>query len=304
MPCFRPLFAYPGPPGAKDRRFVFSANKSYEGARATQFKCGRCIGCRLDKSRDWMVRIVHESKMHDSSLFMTPTYSKENLPADMSVSMLDHQNFIRRLQTHFEFNVRYFGVGEYGGKLLRPHYHTIGFGIDFPDLKPWKKTGPGLVVYRSEILEGIWGLGHILVGRVTPQSAGYCARYSLKKVYGEQAADAYRRVNPETGETWQVRPEFVVMSKRPGLGDSWFQKFGRDAFPSDFLIVDGRKVAVPVYYKRKLDEMQALRVVARRKEQARGHAADATDWRLVVREQCQELRARQLIRSFSGDDAA
>ena len=58
---------------------------------------------------------------------------------------------------------------------------------------------------------------------------------------------------------WSARsvwfePEFALMSRRPGLGTTWFEKFASDAFPSDFLIVDGRKVRPPGFYLRKLDE--------------------------------------------------
>ena len=80
------------------------------------------------------------------------------------------------------------------------------------------------------------------------------ARYCLKKFTGKGADDHYSRVSPIDGQVHRVEPEFALMSRRPGLGTTWFEKFASDAFPSDFLIVDGRKVRPPGFYLRKLDE--------------------------------------------------
>ena len=68
----------------------------------------------------------------------------------------------------------------------------------------------------------------MLVGDVSFQSAGYVARYSLKKVNGDLAAAHYRRVDPDTGEVFDLVPEFAHMSLKPGIGASWFDRFYGD----------------------------------------------------------------------------
>lgn len=118
-------------------------------------------------------------------------------------------------------------------------------------------------------------------------------------------------MHPHTGELVQVRPEFIVMSRMPGIGYSWFQKFKGDAFPSDFLVVEGRKRPVPPYYLRLLeDEAAAAAVVARRRSrgvaraarEAQAHAASGFGQaRLLTKHQSQAERASRLVRELEGE---
>lgn len=305
MPCFCPLDVWPAPPDAADRRPVFSPQASYAGARSFRLPCGQCLGCRKDRSEQWSTRIMHEASCHDSSVFVTETFSDEFLPADLSVSVRTHQLFIKRVRKAFG-PVRYFGAGEYGDRTLRPHYHTILFGLELPDRYLWKRTPSGAFLYRSPALERCWPYGHCLIGDVTAQSAAYVARYCMKKLTGPPSLERYRRseIVPETGEirTWNVQAEFAVMSRKPGIGSAWFSKFASDCFPSDFLIRDGKKVAVPGFYKDKLAGRDALRVMADRKKRARVHADNNSDSRLLVRREVHARRAALLERSLDAEE--
>lgn len=295
MPCFKPREAYPAAPPAKG--VVWSSSKSYAGAVPFSLPCGSCIGCRLDKSQDWATRIVHESQLHRCNSFVTLTFAPEHLPEDGSVSTRDLQLFMKRLRKAVG-TVRFFACGEYGGQGDRPHYHLILFGYDPPDRKPWRRTPSGHLVYRSATLEKVWPFGHVEVGEVTVQSAAYVARYVTKKVTGDAARDHYTRLNPVTGELVQVRPEFICMSNRPGIGSQWFEQYSTDAFPSDFVVIEGKRRPVPRYYKKKLSEREALLVTAKRKERARLHSDNNTPERLTVREEVTNLRAERLKRDF------
>lgn len=302
MACTCPLDAYPASPDAPNRRIVFNSKASYAGATSFKVPCGQCLGCRLDKARDWAVRCTHEAQMHEANCFITPTFSDEFLPSDLSVSVVTHQLFMKRLRDAFGA-LRFFGCGEYGEDDLRPHYHYLIFGQDFThDRYIWKRSRGGYL-YRSPSLEKCWPFGHILIGDVTFQSAGYVARYNMKKLGGDMADAAYRRFNPDTGEVWQVKPPFLLMSRRPGIGVPWFNKFADDAFPSDFVTVEGRKLPVPRLYKDFLDEREALRIAARRKAQAREHVDNNTDARLMVRDEVLQRRVAHFERtpSSSGD---
>jgi len=204
MPCYAPAKAFyskdVGPTGK--RALVFKTNQSHSGA-PLRIPCGQCIGCRLDKAREWCVRLTHEQKLHNRSAFLTLTKKD---PGDGSLSKLELQNFIKRLRHHTGDGLRYYGVGEYGSKLGRPHYHLLLLNYDFPDKKLWQ---PGKreneYLYRSPLLETLWTFGHSSIGECTPDSIAYVARYVTKKITGPQADLHYQ------GKT----PEFAMMSLSP-----------------------------------------------------------------------------------------
>lgn len=313
MPCFHAIYAYPPPPGAPNKRFVFSAKASYAGAVPILVPCGKCIGCRLAKAQDWSTRCVHELKYHSASSFLTLTYSNEHLPDDMSVSIRTFQLFMKRLRKESgELKLRYFASGENGDRTHRPHYHAILFGEDFSsDRYLWKRNKDGHNLYRSPRLERIWGLGEVQIGAVTAQSAGYVARYTVKKLGGQAAADRYVTTHPLTGEVVRYAPPFLLMSRKPGLGAKWFEDFKGDAFPSDFVIVDGVKKPVPGYYIAKLLEeerrrLDQVRRVAEAKRRVNGRPEGITDaeWeRLLVREEVLYRRASGLLSRDVGNGA-
>lgn len=297
MPCFHPW----------KQRIRDPNGKVYTDLPSRTLPCGNCIGCRLDRSRDWATRIYHESKLHDRNAFVTLTYSNENLPEDYSVSVRPLQLFMKRLRKWMGHNrVRFFGCGEYGDQNLRPHYHLILFGVDFQDKYLWRRTQSGYLTYRSPALERLWPEGHSEIGDVTLQSAGYCARYVIKKINGEMAESHYRRIHPLTGLVWDVKPEFIVMSNRPGIGAGWYDQYSGDAFPSDFVIVEGKKRPVPRYYKKRLEAGEQPDRLAnpsdvvtwKRKARALDQAHDNTPARLTAREESLRLKTAQLYREL------
>jgi len=236
--CYRPLrgVLVSTPQG---NRLDFS--KSAVG-KVLGLPCGHCIGCRLERARQWAVRIMHEAEMHDACSFLTLTYNPENLPKDGSISVDTCQLFMKRLRARLEpLKIRFFLCGEYGEKFARPHYHVIIFGYDFPD-KVFLKEENGLVLYQSALLSEVWGLGHCSIGSVTFDSACYVANYATKKITGKDAADHYQG----------RRPEFLLMSRRPGVGRAWLDKFMTDVYPSDEVIVKGRQARPPRYYDLRL----------------------------------------------------
>lgn len=184
---------------------------------------------------------------------MTLTFADEFLPEDYSINVRDIQLFMKRLRKQLGHNrVRYFACGEYGDASYRPHYHLLLFGYDFPDRTLWRRTSSGELTYRSAFLEKVWPFGHAEIGAVTVQSINYVARYILKKVNGVASEDHYYRIHPITGVFNKVNPEFITMSSNPGIGSTWFDRFSSDAFPSDFVIIDGVKRQIPRYYMKKL----------------------------------------------------
>ena len=118
MPCYKPLKAYYAREvnDTGKRSLVFNSEKALFPAQL-QIPCGRCIGCRLDRSLSWALRCVHEASMHDENCFITLTFNDEHLAKNKSLKVSDFQNFLKRLRQFISpRKVRYFHCGEYGSK--------------------------------------------------------------------------------------------------------------------------------------------------------------------------------------------
>lgn len=223
--------------------------------------------------------------MHDQNSYITLTYADEHWPKDGSLDYTDFQKFMRRLRKKVG-PVRFFMCGEYGeGERKHPHFHALLFGYQFPDLKFWKNSPGGYPTYRSALLESLWPVGFSIIGSVTRESAGYVARYCMKKVTGDLAEAHYG------GRT----PEFARMSLKPGIGAEFFEKFESDVLPVDYVIVDGYKMPVPRYYE-KLYKGDLDEIKFRREQFAKRHADNNTEERLAVRKEVLEAKLRQLKR--------
>lgn len=278
MPCFSPLKAYRAPGGGVS----FHRREAYVDL-PVDLPCGQCVGCRLEKSRQWAIRCVHEAQMHESNCFVTLTYNEESLPDNGGLDIVAWQLFAKRLRKKVG-RFRYFQCGEYGSKNLRPHFHACLFGVDFmSDRSLWKRDS-GHDLFISPTLDSAWGLGFCSIGALTYESAAYVARYVMKKVTGPPADSHYERVDSETGEVFKVRPEFISMSRRPGLGSDWFDQFKSDVFPSDEVVYKGRRFRPPRFYEDKLSDSELCEVKARRRIRVESRASDLTPERLAVRE--------------------
>lgn len=145
--------------------------------------------------------------------------------------------------------IRFFHCGEYGENFGRPHYHAIIFGHDWSDKKLKFVTKRGDKVYTSNKLDELWTHGITSTASVTFESCAYVARYVTKKVTGQSAIHHYNKIDYETGEILSERtPEYVTMSRRPGIGKIWYDKYTKDVFPLDEVVLRGVKMRPPRYY--------------------------------------------------------
>lgn len=254
MSCFRPLRAY------RDRGST-RVRIGWDPGSGDFFEvpCGKCLGCRKARAREWRTRIVHEAQLYDANWFLTLTYDSEHLPPSLSLEYRDVQLFMKRLRRKFvgdragpngRHPVRFFCAGEYGSKNQRPHWHLILFNVAFRDLFELPGKPGGEVLYGSRECEELWRNGSVAVGSVTARSAAYVAGYSLKKRSGKGRL-LENVVDVATGEVLVRRREFVVMSRRPGLGYWWYLKFRSDLFPADHAVVEGKPQKVPRFYTEK-----------------------------------------------------
>lgn len=296
MACFHPLPAYRDPDTGRVHVLDSRFDRSY--ANLT-LPCGQCQGCRLERSRQWATRIMHEASLYPVNSFVTLTYSDENLKPSLDYS--DFQKFMKRLRKSSTDNIRYYMCGEYGSLNRRPHFHACLFNCDFDDKTVWQKNR-GNYIYRSKKLESLWPFGYSSIGNLTFQSAAYVSRYVMKKQTGFNAKDYYQDVDPETGEIIQLVPEFNKMSLKPGIGAGWFEKYHSDVYPNDYVLINGKKSRPPRYYDnlyfKKGDLTANADLECSRLEKALKHQDNNTDERLAIREEVLKLRLNKLKREL------
>jgi len=203
--------------------------------------CGRCVFCLEQKRAEWTYRIMQELKNSYSAYFLTLTYDDEHVPIgeyNATLHKKDVQDFLKRLRkkqdyiltnseimlkTTFKQKIRYYLVGEYGAKTLRPHYHTIIFNI---------------IPQVINEIEKIWKNGHIAIGTVTQSSIHYTTKYMINK---------------EMTVPGTEKP-FALMSRRPGIGAGYLDSHSKYHKESqvDYVRSNGYIQKMPRYYKYKI----------------------------------------------------
>lgn len=301
MTCYHPITAWRSQEGrGVNGRWplVFNKRDGYEDLEV-KVPCGQCVGCRLDRSRQWAIRCIHEASLHSQNCFITLTYDDSHLTTSSLVPR-DFVLFMKRLRKMYGNGIRFFHCGEYGSLNQRPHHHAILFNFDFPDRELWS-VKRGFRLDRSASLEDLWPYGFSTIGSVTFESAAYVARYIMKKVTGDLAVEHYQgRV-----------PEYVTMSRRPGIAYDWIRKFRDDVYPNDYVVIRGGiKSRPPRYYDSVYDNFTSAIVTSDvkfrslhdlkyfRRLNARLRASDSSDRRLRVREICQIMKLDKLVRTI------
>nr|QJB21669.1 MAG: replication initiator protein [Microvirus sp.] len=200
--------------------------------------CGKCIPCKVQKSKEWATRILHESSTQEGSVFITLTYDDEHLPKNMSLSKTELQLFWKRLRREVEpKKIKYFACGEYGEKSFRPHYHAIVFGLGQKDIDIWKPTSK---IQSSRLLNKCWAKGNNVIGTVTYQSARYVADYIMKSYNGLMQHEMYRGV------------EFPFMVTSKGIGKDFVIENSEYFKQKLGCTIGGKEVGLPRYYKKAL----------------------------------------------------
>lgn len=298
MPCFHPLKAFRGRETGPSGKVRIVFKKEDSCGVELELPCGRCIGCRLERSRQWAVRCMHEAAMYDDNCFITLTYDDAHLPVSGSLDKREMQLFFKRMRERVG-PFRYFHCGEYGDSLSRPHYHACIFGFDFPDKELFREKADTRL-FTSPLLDSLWSRGFCTVGNLTFESAAYVARYVTKKVTGDNADEHYCRLC-EDGVVRQLQPEYVTMSRRPGIGSTWFERWGNEVYPSDEVIVRGFQSKPPRFYDKLFEAAEPSvfdSVTRERRKRARERAHDGTPDRLLVREKVAKARLRSLRREL------
>src|SRR6187399_2840691 len=210
MSCFYPKQAIRSAGFTKTgkRSIVFVSKRVADGMKGNPdllsgLPCGQCVGCRLERSRQWAIRMMVEADCNANNLVDLD---------NMSLSKRDFQLFFKRFRKAVDVPLRYYMCGEYGDRFGRPHYHAIIFGYDFPD-KIFEDCKDGMQYFSSPFLFELWPYGSNIITDVTFDTCAYVARYIMKKVTGKLAFSHY--------DDGQLLPEYTTMSRRPGIGKFW-----------------------------------------------------------------------------------
>lgn len=198
------------------------------------FPCGRCPACKRRRVNQWVFRMRQEEKVSTSAYFVTLTYATSTVPISnkgyMTLRKKDFQDFMKRLRErerkYNRVNLKYYACGEYGETRFRPHYHIILFNL--------------------AVLENInlaWNKGDVHIGKVSGASIAYTCKY----------IDKEKRIPLHRNDDRQK--EFSLMSK--GLGKNYLTpqmvKYHRSHLDRNYCLdTDGRKVALPKYYRDKI----------------------------------------------------
>lgn len=235
----------------------------YQRAGIREVPCGKCLNCKKRRISNWSFRLMQEDKVSSSSYFLTLTYDLEHCPISkngfMDLRKSDLQNFFKRLRFQHGNEesgrgIKYYAVGEYGGRYMRPHYHIILFNARLEVIigsKLARNVERGVIELdgKRPFMCDAWSprdtpIGHITIGKVSEASVGYTMKY-ISKV---------SRVPVHRNDDRQV--EFSLMSK--GLGECYLTKGMVEWHKADLenrqycLLKDGKKISLPRYYKNKM----------------------------------------------------
>ncbi len=272
------------------------------GGKKIIITCNQCMGCRLAHQSEWVSRISDELKANapGSSLWITLTYNDEHLPTGATLLKEEIPKFIERLRYQcrtrgYPDTFRYLFCGEYGEQNNRCHYHGYLFGLP-QEIIDWVKTQAGIKP-QSKIIESAWGKGFIRFEAPAEKTISYSIKYTLKKKSDTRQIESYYRYDSKTGHEWVVQPEFMLCSRRPGIGRRWFERYFSDFMPSGTKIINGAKVAIPKSYRRFTRETypaiyEKFRIASVRRAREKENHPDNTPERLETIDLVKSLRFR------------
>lgn len=198
--------------------------------------CGKCLACLSRRKQEWMFRLKQEWSKSFNTVFVTLTYSDEEIPCsphgDYTVSKKDFQLFMKRLRKQHDTPLRFFGIGEYGSTTYRPHYHLLLFNCE-------KNI--------ADLVRFCWQKGHTK----TDECSGARINYICKYVVMGGVDDAFFK---RLDDTLCERP-FMLCSRKPYIGYGFLTSEMTDYMLSrdtTVVPVDGYATNVPRIYRKKV----------------------------------------------------
>lgn len=261
-------------------RFEYQADPDYDYFFDwVPIPCGSCIGCRIDRARQWAARLMLEKEYSTDTWFITLTYDNDHLvfgsdpvkvasaygdvwqypnvskSGHLTLNREDYKNFNKRLRKRFGSGIRFFLAGEYGERTNRPHYHGIYFNLPLDDCEVFKVVH-GVPYYTSKTIAELWPFGFHLIGKVSYDTCAYVSRYVTKKLHD---------VDVSKYEELGIEREFCRMSRRPGIGKQWFDDHGDDIDAISYIITVSTpngavQFSSPKYFDRLIEALDGVRM--------------------------------------------
>lgn len=298
MPCEQPIPAWRPAIGGP---LLFKPPTNGRAYNKMHVPCGHCILCRTEQARQTAVRIIHEATLHQENCFLTLTYDDNNIPTYGSLNYEHLVKFWKRLRKSMVAKtkanrstatpIRYYAVGEYGDRSLRPHYHACLFGHAFLSERIILRTTPSLL-WTSMELQRIWGHGNVSVGALNFATARYTASYITKKLRSKQQ---YVRVDNDTGELIAIEQPRAFMSRN--LGKGWWDEWNQQLQDHDHVIIDAHPQKPPKAYDRWLLETNPEKM-EEIKEQRKNNAIAQTEDQTHARARNAHARAEKKSKSI------
>lgn len=209
------------PPKCTDKRLLY-----------VPVSCGRCIECRAKKARDWCVRVAEEVKHNkENALFITLTFSDtalEQLSYDCvtqsknEIATLAVRRWLELIRAYKKKSIKHWCVTELTDE-GRIHIHGITWGATKEDIERWR-------------------YGYIYIGEyVNERTAKYIVKYMTKINYSDKEFVGKVLCSPNIGIGYMYNEDEVSRHLYNENGTKEFYRYR-----------DGRKIALPQYYRHKL----------------------------------------------------
>lgn len=258
----------------KRNRDEWQTDKTSHSTVTRVVPCGKCFQCLARRRNGWSFRLYHQMQVCESAYFMTLTYGEAvddkgrpfgELPPTSFNGIYElrkkHlQDFLKRLRKHqkskgYDTSIKYYAVGEYGTKNLRPHYHLIIFNML-----------PSLAVRSNMVAKEIWKKGKVDIASCNIPTINYVVGYVMQGKWEPIADDDDRT------------PHFSIMSK--GLGSSFLtdemEDYLYDRMETSVMHPSGFRIPLPRYYKDKIFTVEEKAELYEVIEQMR--QMDAQEW--------------------------
>ena len=202
---------------------------------------------------------------------------------------------MKRLRNENGPGVRYYQSAEYGSESGRPHHHACIFGYRPDDAMVHTVNGRGNRLYTSEQLSRYWrdengdSLGFTSFGDVDFESAAYCARYVIDKISGDKKEEHY------AGRI----PEYSTLSRRPGIGRTFMDKYVNDMYNNDMQVLRSGKICKPARYYDKIYESEhpeEMAVIKGRRKKERPELDIEERYNLVREGQVKGLQIKKFLK--------
>lgn len=315
-------------------KYELEMNNDTKYFRKQTIPCGKCIGCRLDYSREWANRGYLESKLWEQNWFVTLTYDDDNIEIPELIEMKDGRvifeeqaledgenwlgtlvpkdltQFIKNLRQimkrdYNEDGIRFMACGEYGGETERPHYHLILFNLNLPieDLYDPHISNKE-IYYKSHIIERAWGKGLHNISEATWNTIAYTARYITKKINGKISEEYYANKGQ--------KKEFLRVSRMPGIGQGYYDLHKEEIYSKDEIIIKNKAGIIsckpPKYFDElyKAENPEAFKEIQEKRKREGKVAQSLKDMqtsisrseRLEIEERTKEEKTQKLIRAM------